>query len=203
MTEISETAPHQAASQAQPPVPAQSNTDSMNSGRPLHRRVGLDGMPLPLNAAQIEVLRSSRIAEAALELGITEAEVRHERRMLGLRGIRTKPWRPEEIAKIGTMPDADLAAIIHRSRSAIQKRRLAAERKRRMALRSRPWTNEEIAMLGSMADADLADVIGRTLPQVVFMRRARRIPMFQAKDHEPAKLEHGDARHLPEYRSAA
>ena len=134
----------------------------------------------PLTLAEIEVLRSSRVAEAAEQLGMTEAQVRLERKILGLRGIRTKAWRPEELALLGTMTDEELAAHLNRSRSAVSKRRLALDRRKRAALRTRPWTSEEIDLLGTMPDRDLADQTGRTVPQVVFMRRARRIPMYQA-----------------------
>ena len=137
--------------------------------------------PNEVSAEQrIEILRSSRVADAATLLNMTQNAVRIERQRLGLRGIRLKAWRPEETALIGTAPDENLAELLGRSVSSVTKRRLYLERKHRAALKNRPWSEEDIKLLGTATDAQVAQKTGRTPRQVAFMRRAMGIASFES-----------------------
>jgi hypothetical protein len=62
-------------------------------------------------------------------------------------------WKPEELALLGTMPDADLAARLGKTPTAV---RVMRSRLGIANPTTTHWTAEELALLGTMPDAEVA-----------------------------------------------
>jgi hypothetical protein len=81
-------------------------------------------------------------------------------------------WRAEDLALLGTMPDAEVARRTGRTLDAVQNART-----RRGIANCWEWTEEEIALLGTAPDAEIAARIGRTASAVLQKRFALGFPM--------------------------
>jgi len=97
------------------------------------------------------------------------AEARTRVEHAPLRARTSRPWRADEIALVGTLPDAEVAARIGRSIGAVQTRRRALAGLRRPA--GRPWRSDEVALLGRVPDAEAAAALGRSVVAVTVKRR--------------------------------
>ena len=86
------------------------------------------------------------------------------------------PWKPEEEALLGTMPDKEVATRIHRTESAVSCMRFArgvpAFHKRKPRLKPIVWTQAKDALLGTMEDRKLARKL-RCTAVSVFNRRGK------------------------------
>ncbi|HJZ57215.1 MAG TPA: hypothetical protein VKE74_19755 [Gemmataceae bacterium] len=87
-------------------------------------------------------------------------------------------WTPEQLALLGTAPDAQLAKRLGRSPEAVRAKRCL----RRVPLFSataensqRAWAEEDLALVGTDRDEVIARKIGRTAKAVGDKRRARGI----------------------------
>src|SRR6266481_1840932 len=83
---------------------------------------------------------------------------------------KPKPWKKEELALLGALPDAEVAELTRRTFGTVwQKRRaLGIDQS---ALRSLKWTPAEDKLVGTAPDADIARQLGRT-ESAVKSRRA-------------------------------
>src|SRR5437762_5464796 len=81
-----------------------------------------------------------------------------------------RPWTEQELALLGTHPDAEVAELTGRTFGTVwQKRRaLGIDQP---ALRFRKWTTAEDKLVGTAPDADIAHDLGRT-ESAVKSRRA-------------------------------
>src|SRR5437870_3774362 len=68
-------------------------------------------------------------------------------------------WTPKEISRLGTKPDAELAAILGRSVESVRRKRQKLEIE---APLQPAWTQEEIRLLGTKPDREVANLIGRS-----------------------------------------
>ena len=66
-------------------------------------------------------------------------------------------WTPKEISRLGTKPDAELAAILGRSVESVslKRQKLGIEAPLQPA-----WTQEEIRQLGTKSDREVAKLVG-------------------------------------------
>lgn len=93
----------------------------------------------------------------------------------------TRPWTPREIAALGAALDADTAARLGRTLTAVAKKRLAlgiaAHRPR-----ARSWTRRELKLLGTMSDAKLAARLGVTRKHVLEVRQRKGVAASSPKN---------------------
>lgn len=99
--------------------------------------------------------------------------------------VLERPWTIDEIKLLGTMQDADLAAKLGRTRTAVGNQR--CERGiPAFSYRSRPWVTSEILLLGKMPDAELAHRIGRTRRAVEQQRYEMKVTKYRPPQPIPA-----------------
>lgn len=148
-------------------------------------------------------------AEVAALLGISPKTVRIRRAALGIsrqrgsgivKGGYVAPtpeeiWTPEAIAKLGTISDSLLCAILR-----IPSQQVRAKRESmgipRFSLphpQIRKWTAEEIALIGTMPDSEVARKLGISRSQVEVRRKKMGIPRFVVIKQERAWLPEEDA----------
>jgi hypothetical protein len=87
-------------------------------------------------------------------------------------------WKPEEIAFLGSAPDAEIAARIGRTVEAVRARRQKLGLVDRPIRPWRPWQPQEIELLGTASDVEVAARLGRSRGSVGRMRRKLGIPAF-------------------------
>ena len=88
--------------------------------------------------------------------------------------VRELPWPRANDALLGTMPDAALAKLLHRSSAAVTRRRHELKiRAFRLQGRAAKWGATELAMLGRYPDEELANITGRTIEEVQAKRLAQ------------------------------
>ncbi|HWV98498.1 MAG TPA: hypothetical protein VNZ64_02280 [Candidatus Acidoferrum sp.] len=81
-----------------------------------------------------------------------------------------RPWTEQELALLGTRPDAEVAELTGRNFGSVwQKRRALGIAQ--PALRFRKWTPDEDSLVGTVSDAEIARQLGRT-ESAVKSRRA-------------------------------
>src|SRR5438105_7112838 len=81
-----------------------------------------------------------------------------------------KPWTKQELALLGTRPDAEVAEFTGRTFGTVwQKRRAFGIAQ--LALQFRKWTPTEDKLVGTASDAEIARQLGRT-ESAVKSRRA-------------------------------
>jgi hypothetical protein len=87
-------------------------------------------------------------------------------------------WTAEEVALLGTMPDARLAGRLGRTVRAVARKRfdLGVPAHSGWAGGGRAWTKAEIALLGTDRDEVIARKLGRTRNAVTLQRTLRHIP---------------------------
>jgi hypothetical protein len=85
-------------------------------------------------------------------------------------------WRPEEIALLGSAPDAEVAARIGRSTSAVRARRQTLGILHR---RLKSWLPQEIELLGTAPDSEIAERLDRSVKAVHHKRCRLGIPAFE------------------------
>jgi transcriptional regulator with XRE-family HTH domain len=107
--------------------------------------------------------------------GRSENAVRVKRCKLGIPNPSGLGWTAEELALLGTAPDAEVSAQIGRTETAVTLKRC----KLGIPNPSGPgWTAEELALLGTAPDAEVAAQIGRTERAVTLKRCKLGIPTF-------------------------
>ncbi len=89
--------------------------------------------------------------------------------------VRTEPWLPEEVALLGTMPDAEVARITLRSAAAVGKKRLAMGRAPLHAgpdgvVHLKYWTAEEDELVRTLPPEIVAKRTGRSIKSVYTRR---------------------------------
>ena len=121
--------------------------------------------------------------ELACRTGRATKQVRARRIALGISRlwcVPVKPWTAEELALLGTEPDAFIARKLERSTLAITKRRVTLgipavqypNSKRRL------YTRAEDLLLGTMPDDELARRLRRTAGAIGRRRSTLGIPIF-------------------------
>lgn len=85
------------------------------------------------------------------------------------------PWEPEEIAAVGTAPDAEIARRLGRTTSAVESKRISLGLVEQI---HRRWEAAEIEHLGTAPDPEVAERLGRTLSSVRDKRYSLGIPSF-------------------------
>src|SRR5882757_7995971 len=74
-----------------------------------------------------------------------------------------RPWTAKEQSLLGTAPDQEIAALLHRSVPSIQTRR----RKLKIPVFSqRPWNARQEGLLGTLPDIQIAHELGRNQYEV-------------------------------------
>lgn len=148
-------------------------------------------------------------SELAALLGVTTGTVAARRAALGIprqRGsgskkgghVPRKPeeiWTPDAIAKLGTISDSMLAAILRVNSFEVRARREALGVPRRVLRHphTREWTADELALIGSMTDTDIAKKLGISRAQVEVRRKTMGIPRHIPKKPERVWLPEHDA----------
>src|SRR6266566_3037569 len=87
-------------------------------------------------------------------------------------------WTPKEISRLGTKPDAELAAILGRS---VESVRLTRQKLEIEAPLQPAWTQEEIRLLGTKRDREVAKLVGRSGVAVQLKRLQLGIRSWGAK----------------------
>jgi hypothetical protein len=82
-------------------------------------------------------------------------------------------WTPEDVALLGTLPDAEVATRTGRTPSAVRQKR---EERSIPNPDDNRWTAEAVALLGTMPDAEVARRLGRSVSAVVQKRVKLGIP---------------------------
>jgi hypothetical protein len=149
-------------------------------------RVGPDGpRPRPLtvwSAEERALLGVVPDIEASERTGRSLVAVHHQRKGLGRpavdagpKGLRQHHWTDEEDQVVRTLPVAEAAQRLNRSRQAIRTRRqaLGVAEKRDLPV----WSESETALLGVLPDAEVARRTGRTLMAVKNKRLALGSPV--------------------------
>src|SRR5258708_34351144 len=85
------------------------------------------GIGFQWTAAQDRLLRLHTAKVVARRLGISMTMVYCRREKLGIAGLL--PWKPKEVALLGTMSDNDLARKLKRSHGAVRSHRRSEERR--------------------------------------------------------------------------
>jgi len=124
--------------------------------------------------------------ELACRTGRATKQVRARRVALGiprLWWVPAKPWTADELALLGTEPDAFIARKLERSTLAITKRRVthgipAVQYPDSMRRR---YTRAEDLLVGTMPDAELARRLRRTAGAIGRRRSTLGIRMFQSR----------------------
>ncbi len=133
-------------------------------------------------------------AEVAAILGLSPARVRFRRTTLGIprqRGSGTvkggyvaptqeEIWTPEAMARLGTIADSLLAALlrIHPKDMRDKRESLDIPRFGLPHHMLRKWTKEEIALIGTMPDSQVAKKLGISRTQVEVRRKRMGLPRF-------------------------
>src|SRR5260221_9708674 len=81
-----------------------------------------------------------------------------------------RPWKKDELALLGTRPDAEVADLTGRTFGTVWQKRRALGIDQ-TALQFRKWTPAEDRLVGTALDADIAHQLGRT-ESAVKSRRA-------------------------------
>jgi hypothetical protein len=93
-----------------------------------------------------------------------------------------RPWTEQELALLGTRPDAEVADLTGRTFGTIwQKRRVLGIAQ--SALQFRKWTPAEDKLVGTAPDAEIARQLGRTESAV----KSRRAVLDRAEARREAK----------------
>jgi hypothetical protein len=118
-------------------------------------------------------------AQVALLLGISAATVKHRRNQLRIsmpaqprKATPRRPWRAEEIAMLGKIPDAQLARRLERPLTSVKTKRLRLG----IASSGYRWTPEQAVLLGKFPDKTLARRLGCTVKAVQAQREQLGIP---------------------------
>lgn len=108
-------------------------------------------------------------AQASRQFGVSESFVRALRAEYRVEGEDGRyRWTPELLSRLGTVPDAQLAAELDLEVDTVGQRR----RKERIpALVPGWWRPEEVALLGTEGDREVAARLGRSLNSVRVKRR--------------------------------
>jgi hypothetical protein len=109
-----------------------------------------------------------------MELERTVTAIQAQRIKLGIPKFEEKSrrWTKEEVAVLGTMPDAIVAQKLNRTKQAIRmQRRLRGIAPVAEDLpKAKIWTAREEKMLGRFSDVELAEKLGRTVLAVACRR---------------------------------
>jgi hypothetical protein len=91
---------------------------------------------------------------------------------------RLDRWTEEEVALLGTIPDAQVAAQTGRTKMAVllKRRRLGIARCPLARSPGPRWSEEELALLGTAPDEEIARRLGRTKTAVYTKRWSLGIP---------------------------
>ncbi len=139
------------------------------------------GEPIAWTRERIGLLGTDSDAAVARELGLHCASVKYKRQLLRIPPCHPKRrpstvgylWTPEEVALLGTMPDAALARALGITKGMVTWKRMTtgipAFRTKR---RTYPWTEELIALLGRMPDREVARISGFSVSAVQRKRAA-------------------------------
>ncbi len=129
---------------------------------------------IPRNREVAAIVRKP-IDEACEILVIAARTVQTIRKELGIsRPPRPDPWTKSALDRLGTVPDAEIAAELGIRVNRVVKKRLAIGRPPALL---RPWTPEEDALLGTRPDAEIATKIKRTSKAVEQRRKRIGIPV--------------------------
>lgn len=94
-------------------------------------------------------------------------------------------WLPEEVALLGTAPDAEIAALLARTVEGV------ARRRSQLAIapwRSPPWGPEELALLGTAPDSEVAARLGCSADHLGYRRRKAGIPAYVDQSWKAAEI---------------
>jgi hypothetical protein len=159
---------------------------SVNAVRAERRRLGIS----PAVPARRKVVRSpalrpvlsrpTREIEAAS--GLDQGTVHRLRAELNVPPPpRSRAWTPENLAKLGRVPDQELADALGLGADTVRKKRYERGLSKR---RNRPWTLQEEALVRRSPPAEAAARTGRSYKAVLHRRRLLGVASWPSKSRE-------------------